>query len=81
MKLIKSISGGAEPSSGGGSIDPLMPPSYGSGRYNNVGGGLSSPELRGEIAGGILDLHSIDDVELLSEVSFLLPPQKKYLNP
>jgi hypothetical protein len=77
LKLIKSISGGTDQSYGG--IDPLMPPSYGSGRSNSVGGGrgggggggLTSPELRGEISGGILDLHSIDDVELLSEVSHL----------
>eukprot|EP00250_Pteridium_aquilinum_P011333 c19995_g4_i1 orf=366-2852(-) len=61
FRLIKSMSGGME--SGG---EPFTPPNYGSGRRNGVDG-LSSPELRGEIGAGILDLHSIDDIELLSE--------------
>jgi kinesin family protein 2/24 len=56
-RLIKSISNGVDD-----------PPFFGSGRHNG-NGGLSSPELRGEIGGGILDLHSIDDSELLSEVN------------
>ena len=37
-----------------------------------MNGPLSSPELRGEIEGGILDLHLIDDSELLLEVSCVL---------
>jgi hypothetical protein len=37
---------------------------------NGVNGLLSSPELCGEIGGGILDLHLIDDAKLFSEVSF-----------
>ncbi|KAH7433838.1 hypothetical protein KP509_07G088400 [Ceratopteris richardii] len=61
FRMVKSMSGGMEPPT-----DPFTPPNYGSGRRNGVDG-LSSPELRGDIAGGILDLHSIDDVELLSE--------------
>ncbi|MCO5580270.1 hypothetical protein L7F22_034136 [Adiantum nelumboides] len=61
FRLIKSMSGGME--SGG---EPFTPPNYGSGRRNGADG-LSSPELRGDITGGILDLHSIDDIELLSE--------------
>ena len=57
-RLMKSIGSGVDD-----------PPFFGSGRHNGIGG-FSSPELRGEIGGGILDLHSIDDIELLSEVSF-----------
>ncbi|XP_020583465.1 kinesin-like protein KIN-13A [Phalaenopsis equestris] len=30
--------------------------------------GFYSPELRGEFGAGLLDLHSMDDMELLSEV-------------
>lgn len=30
--------------------------------------GLYSPELRGEFGAGLLDLHAMDDTELLSEV-------------
>nr|AMS24241.1 kinesin 13a protein [Marsilea vestita] len=61
FRLIRSISGGVEPSS-----EPFTPPVYGSSRRNGADG-LPSPELRGDLGGGILDLHSIDDTELLSE--------------
>lgn len=57
----KSIGNGSEPGS-----EPLTPPAYRSGRQNGMSG-FSSPELRGEFGAGILDLHSIDDIELLSE--------------
>ena len=30
--------------------------------------GFYSPELRGELGAGLLDLHAMDDTELLSEV-------------
>ncbi|KAH7431815.1 hypothetical protein KP509_08G068000 [Ceratopteris richardii] len=61
FRIVKSMSGGMEPPT-----DPFTPPNYGSWRRNGVDG-LSSLELHGDIAGGILDLHSLDDVELLSE--------------
>nr|AMS24242.1 kinesin 13b protein [Marsilea vestita] len=61
FRLIKSINGGLEHGS-----DPFTPPAYGSARQNGAGG-MASPEFRGDIGGGILDLHSIDDIELLSE--------------
>ncbi|KAH7288800.1 hypothetical protein KP509_31G043800 [Ceratopteris richardii] len=61
FRLMKSMGGGMEPG-----VETFSPLNYGSGRRNGVDGLLSS-ELHGDIAGGILDLHSIDDVELLSE--------------
>ncbi|MCO5550220.1 hypothetical protein L7F22_003702 [Adiantum nelumboides] len=61
LRLIKSAGNGPEPGS-----EPLTPPAYRSGSKNGVSG-FSSPEFRGEFDAGILDLHSIDDIELLSE--------------
>lgn len=34
--------------------------------------GLYSPEFRGDFGAGLLDLHAMDDTELLSEVWFLI---------
>eukprot|EP00249_Psilotum_nudum_P022165 c28399_g1_i2 orf=163-2601(+) len=62
-RLIKSMSSGAEPPS-----EQWTPPLHSSSKQNGVDG-LASPELRGEMGSGILDLHSIDDIELLSEDS------------
>eukprot|EP00250_Pteridium_aquilinum_P009809 c18950_g1_i1 orf=1-1569(-) len=61
LRLIKSMGNGSELGS-----EPLTPPAHRSGRQNGVSG-FSSPELRGEFGAGILDLHSIDDIELISE--------------
>ncbi|KAH7282063.1 hypothetical protein KP509_35G010400 [Ceratopteris richardii] len=58
----KSTSTGSIPG-----IEPLTPPTYMSGSQD-VASGLSSPEFRGEFGCGIIDLHSIEDTELLSEV-------------
>ncbi|KAH6556064.1 hypothetical protein KP509_1Z207300 [Ceratopteris richardii] len=57
----KSTSTGSIPG-----IEPLTPPTYMSGSQD-VASGLSSPEFRGEFGCGIIDLHSIEDTELLSE--------------
>ena len=35
--------------------------------------GFCSPEFRGDFGAGLLDLHAMDDTELLSEVFSLLP--------
>ena len=68
FRLIRSISGGLEPSS-----ELLTPARYSSGRRNAVDW-LPSSELHGEIGGGILDLHLIDDIELLTEVTYVPVP-------
>lgn len=62
FRLIKTISSGAEPSS-----EPTTPPPY-SRPANRSGMDFLSPEFRGDFGAGILDLHSIDDSELFSEV-------------
>ncbi|KAI5054994.1 hypothetical protein GOP47_0030139, partial [Adiantum capillus-veneris] len=61
LRLIKSAGNGLDPWS-----EPLTPPAYRSGKQNGLSG-FSSPEFRGEFDAGILDLHAIDDIELLSE--------------
>ncbi|BBM99793.1 kinesin family member 2/24 [Marchantia polymorpha subsp. ruderalis] len=67
FRLIKTISSGAEPSS-----EPTTPPPY-SRPANRSGMDFLSPEFRGDFGAGILDLHSIDDSELFSEVSIPEP--------
>lgn len=37
--------------------------------------GLYAPEFTGDFGAGLLDLHAMDDTELLSEVYLLLLPQ------
>lgn len=61
LRFINSVGNGSDPGS-----EPLTPPADRYGRQNGASGFLS-PELRGEFGAGILDLHSIDDIELLSE--------------
>ncbi|KAL2649441.1 hypothetical protein R1flu_017569 [Riccia fluitans] len=66
FRLIKSISTGAEQSS-----QPTTPPILRPG--NRSGMDFLSPDFRGDFGAGILDLHSIDDSELFSEVSIPEP--------
>jgi len=47
--------------------EPYTPTSQSFGGVNPVEG-LYSPELRGDLGAGLLDLHAMDDTELLSEV-------------
>jgi len=47
--------------------EPYTPTSQSFGGGNPVEG-LYSPELRGDLGAGLLDLHAMDDTELLSEV-------------
>ncbi|XP_031497627.2 kinesin-like protein KIN-13A isoform X2 [Nymphaea colorata] len=46
--------------------EPYTPPPASTGAVYAVDG-FYSPELRGELGAGLLDLHSVDDTELLSE--------------
>lgn len=65
FRLIKTISSGAEPS------ESSTPPAY-SRSVNPCGmETFLSPEFRGDLGSGILDLHSIDDSMLFSEVRFI----------
>lgn len=50
----------SEPYTPTGQTSAAMPPSD----------GFYSPELRGDFGAGLLDLHAMDDTELLSEVCF-----------
>ena len=47
--------------------EPYTPTAQSFGGGNPVEG-FYSPELRGELGAGLLDLHAIDDTGLLSEV-------------
>lgn len=47
--------------------EPYATPSQSFGGGNMMDG-FFSPELRGEFGAGLLDLHAMDDTELLSEV-------------
>jgi kinesin family member 2/24 len=47
--------------------EPYTPTAQSFGGENPVEG-FYSPELRGELGAGLLDLHAMDDTELLSEV-------------
>ncbi|KAF3785017.1 KINESIN-13A Kinesin-13A [Nymphaea thermarum] len=46
--------------------EPYTPPTPGLG-FSSTMDGFYSPELRGEFGAGLLDLHAMDDTELLSE--------------
>lgn len=47
--------------------EPYTPTAQSFGGGNPVEG-FYSPELRGDLGAGLLDLHAMDDTELLSEV-------------
>ena len=47
--------------------EPYTPTAQSFGGGNSLEG-FYSPELRGELGAGLLDLHAMDDTELLSEV-------------
>lgn len=47
--------------------EPYTPTAQSSGAFT-AADGFYSPEFRGDFGAGLLDLHSMDDTELLSEV-------------
>ncbi|XP_010269545.1 PREDICTED: kinesin-like protein KIN-13A [Nelumbo nucifera] len=59
FKLLRNINFNGESGS-----EPYTPPAQSSGTATD---GFYSPELRGEFGAGLLDLHAMDDTELLSE--------------
>lgn len=63
LKLLRNLNFSGE--SGSEIYTPTNVHSYGT---NVATDGFYSPELRGEFGAGLLDLHSMDDMELLSEV-------------
>lgn len=42
--------------------------------------GFFSPELRGDFGAGLMDLHAMDDTELLSEVRFGIRTSSKIIH-
>jgi len=50
--------------------EPYTPTSQSFGA-SGAADGFYSPDLRGEFGAGLLDLHAMDDTELLSEVSYI----------
>ena len=63
-KLLRNLNFNGESGS-----EPYTPTSQSIGGSGPMDG-FFSPELRGEFGAGLLDLHAMDDTELLSEVSF-----------
>ncbi|XP_010259584.1 PREDICTED: kinesin-like protein KIN-13A [Nelumbo nucifera] len=59
FKLLRNLNFNGESGS-----EPYTPPAQSSGSATD---GFYSPELRGEFGAGLLDLHAMDDTELLSE--------------
>jgi kinesin family protein 2/24 len=57
FKMLRSMNLGGE-----SGLEPFTPP----GTAIDV---FTTPEIRGEFGAGLLDLHAMDDNELLSEVS------------
>jgi kinesin family member 2/24 len=47
---------------------PTSNPSFGATSSSIDNTSFYSPELKGEFGAGLLDLHAVDDTELLSEV-------------
>lgn len=45
-------------------------PTFQSFGASGLADGFYSPDLRGEFGAGLLDLHAVDDTELLSEVQY-----------
>lgn len=60
FKLLRNLNLNSE-------SEPYTPTGHGSGAVSGLDG-FYSPELRGEFGAGLLDLHAMDDTELLSEV-------------
>lgn len=52
--------------------DPYTPSAQTLGGGVAASDGFYSPEFRGDFGAGLLDLHAMDDTELLSEVWFIL---------
>ncbi|CAI9118819.1 OLC1v1020442C1 [Oldenlandia corymbosa var. corymbosa] len=61
FKLMRNLNFNGEPGS-----EPYTPTAQSSGGFASSDG-LYSPEFRGDFGAGLLDLHSMDDTELLSE--------------
>lgn len=64
FKLMRNLNFNGESGS-----EPFTPTAQTSGV--TASDGLYSPEFRGDFGAGLLDLHAMDDTELLSEVSFI----------
>ena len=62
FKLMRNLNFNGESAS-----DPYTPTAESSGGIG-PSDGFYSPEFRGDFGAGLLDLHSMDDTELLSEV-------------
>ena len=62
FKLMRNLNFNGESGS-----DPYTPTTQSSGGVA-VSEGFYSPEFRGDFGAGLLDLHAMDDTELLSEV-------------
>ena len=60
FKLMRNLNFNGESGS-----EPYTPTSQ-----SVAGDGFYSPEFRGDFGAGLLDLHAMDDTELLSEVCF-----------
>lgn len=67
FKLMRNLNFNGEPGS-----EPYTPTAQGSGGFT-TSDGFYSPEFRGDFGAGLLDLHSMDDTELLSEHSISEP--------
>lgn len=62
FKLMRNLNFNGESGS-----EPYTPSAQTSGGVA-VSDGFSSPDFRGDFGAGLLDLHAMDDTELLSEV-------------
>lgn len=65
FKLMRNLNLNGESAS-----DPYTPTAQSPGGFGSPDD-LYSPEFRGDFGAGLLDLHSMDDTELLTEVRFL----------
>jgi kinesin family protein 2/24 len=64
FKLMRNLNFNGESAS-----EPYMPAAQTSGGAA-ASDGFYSPDFRGDFGAGLLDLHAMDDTELLSEVCF-----------
>jgi hypothetical protein len=74
FRLIKTISSGAELS------EPSTPPGYLRPAHTSGMETLLSSEFRGDLGSGIMDLHSIDDSMLFSEVRSVIDFSNFYVS-